>query len=282
MKRNLDLLTTPAFLVALALLLVNDFALKSAFHNALTGKLSDFAGLFAFALFWMSLFPARRRLICVTVAVAFAIWKSAWSQSLIGAWNTLPLFDIGRTIDYTDLIALCVLPLAALYSEAKPRAFVSFRFAPHAVAAVAVFAFTATQAPDIHRAEADRAITFNFPREELLARLNRVPNVRANFFGGVSNQQHDSLHIVYDFRFCDDDSLEAYALVHDTGDGRVSLQNLRIEYLCMNAEDDYNQEVLNIFERDVFARVDETQFRQRPSPMPSATTMPMLPASPEN
>src|SRR4051794_546054 len=38
------------FLLSLDLLLLNDQVGKDLFHNALTGKLSDFAGLFSFVL----------------------------------------------------------------------------------------------------------------------------------------------------------------------------------------------------------------------------------------
>ena len=39
-------LSSPGFLVALAVLLANDLWWKAAYDNWLTGKLSDFAGLF--------------------------------------------------------------------------------------------------------------------------------------------------------------------------------------------------------------------------------------------
>ena len=42
----------PAFLIGLGLLIANDWLFKPMFHNALTGKLSDVAGIFAFAYFW--------------------------------------------------------------------------------------------------------------------------------------------------------------------------------------------------------------------------------------
>ncbi len=44
------------FVVALIFLLLNDFYLKSAFGNAITGKISDVFGLFVFSLFFLALF----------------------------------------------------------------------------------------------------------------------------------------------------------------------------------------------------------------------------------
>jgi hypothetical protein len=63
-------------LVLVGVLLLNDYVLKAAFHNWLTGKLSDFAGVAAFALFWCMLFPQARRLILLGTAAGFAFWKS--------------------------------------------------------------------------------------------------------------------------------------------------------------------------------------------------------------
>lgn len=63
MNRKLEFFTSFWFLLALTLLLLNDFVLKETFANWFTGKLSDFAGLFVFPLFWITLFPNRKQLI---------------------------------------------------------------------------------------------------------------------------------------------------------------------------------------------------------------------------
>ncbi len=138
MKRKLDLLLSPGFVIALLLLLANDFLFKLVFQNDLTGKLSDFAGLFACALFWTALFPRHRKAIHVSVAVGFTFWKSDLSQPMIDMWNVLPLFKVARIIDYSDLLALSVLPVAYRYCKTKPRSVWSFRFAPQMIAVVAV------------------------------------------------------------------------------------------------------------------------------------------------
>ena len=61
-RMNLSILASPGFL-ALSLLIVNDFVLKPLLNNPLSGKLSDFAGLFVFPLFWVALFPRLRNSI---------------------------------------------------------------------------------------------------------------------------------------------------------------------------------------------------------------------------
>src|SRR5687767_14998653 len=113
---RLELLASPVFVVSVALLVVNDFVLKATFHNGLTGKLSDFAGLAAFSLFGCALWPGRERIIALAVSVDFILWKSPYSQTLIDGINLFSPFPLSRTVDYTDLMALPVVWLACHFA----------------------------------------------------------------------------------------------------------------------------------------------------------------------
>ncbi len=145
MKR-LDLLRSPVFLFALGALVVNDWALKPAFHNALTGKLSDVAGLAAFTLFLCSLWRGRRMAIALGVSGAFTLWKSPYAQGLIDAANHWLPFHIGRTVDYTDLAALPVVWLCCAYAG-RLRLLPMRTLQVWGIAAFSLVAFTATSAP---------------------------------------------------------------------------------------------------------------------------------------
>ena len=70
-------LLTPIYLAALAGLVFNDEVLKQAFPGLIKGKLSDFAGLFTFAVFLSVVIRRRIPAIHATIAVAFTVWKSA-------------------------------------------------------------------------------------------------------------------------------------------------------------------------------------------------------------
>jgi hypothetical protein len=109
---RLELLPSPPFIAALALLVVNDFALKPLLHNAVTGKLSDFAGLFALTLFAATLWPRHRRLAACTIAAAFTFWKTSYAEPLIEWLNLVLPFAVDRIVDLTDLVALPMIPLA--------------------------------------------------------------------------------------------------------------------------------------------------------------------------
>jgi hypothetical protein len=143
------LLTSPLFTAALALLLLNDWILKPAVGNWLTGKLSDFAGLFAFSLFWVAILPKHRNAVFAVTAALFTLWKSPLSDAPLAAWNALGLWPLSRVIDYTDWAALAVLLLsywtACRYTGTKSVSTpFSRRAAAVGVAVLSLIAFTAT------------------------------------------------------------------------------------------------------------------------------------------
>lgn len=142
MQRSTPLLSC-AFLAAVGVLLLNDHYLKVAAPGVVTGKLSDFAGLFALPLFLTAMAPRYPTLAHWTTAALFTWWKLPISQPLIDAWNAWAPVGVGRTIDPTDLIALTAVPLAYWYC-ARPRRQVPAPALRFAIAPVAVFAFAAT------------------------------------------------------------------------------------------------------------------------------------------
>lgn len=141
MKCRLKSLYNLPFLVCLALLLFNDFYLKAAYPSWLTGKLSDFTGLFVFVSFWTALFPRVRRLIYFLTALLFVIWKSPYSQPFIDFF-TLNFYTIDRAVDLSDLWALTILPFA-FYQKPKAK-FYTINLSPYPLALIAVFSFCAT------------------------------------------------------------------------------------------------------------------------------------------
>jgi hypothetical protein len=139
-------LTSPLYLLALAILLLNDHLLKAAAPGLVTGKLSDFAGLFAFAAFWAVLLPRHAKAACIVTGALFVAWKSPWSEPLIALWNAHGPFPVARVVDPWDLTALLVLPLAYLASIQPPER-MRRTAATAGVALVSLVAFAATSIP---------------------------------------------------------------------------------------------------------------------------------------
>lgn len=107
-----SLLYHPLFISSLALLLSNDFFWKSQYANWFTGKLSDIAGLVVLPVFCRVLWPRLSKTnIILGCALFFCWWKSPLSQPVLLFLQTNLHLPVQRVIDYTDLLALLVLPL---------------------------------------------------------------------------------------------------------------------------------------------------------------------------
>jgi len=112
MYRNLpSTITSWPFVLSLSALLFNDGWLKAAYPGVLSGKLSDVSGIAVVALLLWTLLPRSPGWVYGGLTAAFAWWKSPLSQPFIDAINALAPVTIGRTTDYTDLLALLVMPL---------------------------------------------------------------------------------------------------------------------------------------------------------------------------
>ena len=142
-------LTSPAFVLAIVLLVLNDHLLKQAVGGWWTGKLSDIAGLFAFAVFWSAWLPSHRLAVHVATAIAFIAWKSPLADVPLAVWNALGVWPLARVVDYTDLVALPALLVAYRSSNPAPRNADEWRDIPRrlgaiAMAGVAILSFAAT------------------------------------------------------------------------------------------------------------------------------------------
>ena len=144
MRDKLKSINNIPFLFCLAVLLLNDFYLKTEYHNGLTGKLSDFCGLFIFASFWSALFPNKKRTIYFSTALLFVIWKSPYSQPFIDLFS-YSLYPIYRVVDLTDLISLLILPISYYYN---PKDFFKLKLSPIILGVITIFSFCATSIPE--------------------------------------------------------------------------------------------------------------------------------------
>jgi hypothetical protein len=261
------ILLSPYFILGLLLLLLNDFFLKQQFHNFLTGKISDFAGLFVFPLFFTAFFPKRKTVIYISTAILFIFWKSPPSQSLIDFWNSLDIFKISRVVDYTDLLALLVLPLSYFYfktevfkSKTVSRKFTNRIFASFVVL-LSVFAFTATTLVR------DRGISFdreyklrlnNAQIESILSQNLKIQNLKL--------RATDSGNTWVDFKlkqkFCDSEFPEFHFLV-EKNDVSI-IRSAYVNFECALYETELNTENLqsqqkrelnDIFEREVIEKL---------------------------
>lgn len=240
-------MASPGFLAGLCLLLLNDFIFKQQFHNELTGKLSDFAGLFIFPLFWSALFPRLKTSSYVVTAILFLFWKSIYSQPFIDGWNSLHLFPVERTIDDTDLSALLVLPLSYVYRWSPPKIAVQ-RPLICFIAALSLFAFTATSFSK--KTAYDNTYQFAFSKKELVERMSHLPSndVLPQFW------EADTFEIGFG-------SCTGMARVTISEKDKQSVVRLTmIDYRCPNGGD--KQEMLEYFEKEFIDKLREEPVRK--------------------
>ncbi len=138
-------MASPVFVLAVAVLLLNDHVLKAAWPGLVTGKLSDVAGVVMVAVGLMAATRSRRAAFGAT-AVTFALLKT---QPVVAVWAEPVLGGATRT-DPWDLLALVALvPLWPWVSRRRARPATSPRpelLLPLQIVVVscAVFATTAT------------------------------------------------------------------------------------------------------------------------------------------
>jgi hypothetical protein len=262
----------------LGLLLLNDLILKQQFHNGLTGKVSDFAGLFILPLFLTALFPRFRRHLYVLTAFSFILWKSTYAQPLIEGWNGLLFFSIGRTVDYSDFLALLVLPFSYVYSLIPSRV-PTQRVAIICVALISLFAFTATSFRKV--TAYDNEYQFQIPKAELIQRMRQLPARNV----GLGFGESDTFEITFE-----DCAANATVVLKENGNQSIIVLK-EIVNRCPGGGD--KLEMLQYFEKEFIAELRQERVTksaevsdiwskrdddlQSPTPQPSSSVRPVKP-----
>lgn len=223
---HLEKVKAPLFLIGLATLLLNDFYFKYQFSNELTGKLSDIAGLFVFPYFISIFNPRTSKFAYCFTATIFIFWKLPVSQAFIDFCNG---FGIGlyRTIDYSDLVALLVLPFSYYYFNSiilksinQQKPIVTF------VAVISVFAFCATTLPRREmtlRVKTNKAFVLELSKEKLFTFLHPAHDY-SDSRDTLQNSSSDSLFYVY-FRIPElKANVTSLVNIKDLNSGRVVIQ----------------------------------------------------------
>jgi hypothetical protein len=198
--KDLNKVGQPLFLCSVSLLVLNDWLFKSVFHNELTGKLSDFAGLFAFPFLFSVLFPKKKLFIHIVTVIGFLLWNSPISQGLIDFFNGCRM-PINRTIDYTDNIAL----ISVVFSYFALKSSYCFQFHPvmkKVWIVLSCAAFIATSLPPREIREyvvMDKTYQFDISKEYLLNKLNfiQMELIKKNFSNSPDIRFDEEKNIFY-------------------------------------------------------------------------------------
>ena len=96
-------------------------------------------------------------------------------------WNAFTILPIDRTVDYTDLLALIVLPFSFGYSL-HPVTGAKRKITLYAIGVVSIFAFAATSYSS--KTQFDNRYSFAMSKKELLERMQKLStdNVHDSFW----------------------------------------------------------------------------------------------------
>jgi hypothetical protein len=165
----------PVFIVCLILLILNDWVLKAAFHNFITGKLSDFSGLFALPFLLSSLAPRQIKWIHCFVAALFIAWKTPLFEPIIKWLNDYQI-PVYRVVDYTDYIALPMVWMSYRIFQ-NTNAIQVKRIFAYPIVAITMLACMATSLPrPITKAYTDINKTYSIQlmKRDVVNILNRL------------------------------------------------------------------------------------------------------------
>lgn len=260
-KSNRDIFTSVYFISGLLLLLVNDFYLKETFHNQLTGKLSDIAGLFIFPIFFSHIFRAKKAVYVLTI-VLFVIWKSDLATPIIIYWNNLNLYQIERTIDMTDLYALLVIPISYKFKGRLTfRDYVSFKYLRLLIMLLACFSFIATAGThgNVARYNIDASKADVYNALKLLEKDNPQNTVPSSFPGppervsvngkSVGNEDDNLVDSLY-FKLYRPDEKKYPVIRYFFSGGNSNWQDNNCQLVLVGVVNEYGN---SLFEKDLKA-----------------------------
>jgi hypothetical protein len=272
-----------ALLLSLLLLIGNDWFGKAMFANALTGKLSDFAGLFAFPFIFSLLLPRHVKAVHCASALFFLLWKSEAVQPLLDALNNWGL-PVGRTVDYSDYVALLSVPVSYWFLAQAPSLRLSQRqFAAMVCVSSAAFMATSMILYPRKYIGINKEYRFAFSQRELVRRLNFLQIKYVSDIDRFGNVEFDSLRNLFYYRPSGDtlavmldyrrvrpnDTLRLrnyFAEIQISGDSSASVLKLvSVRYLLNRREQknevakeaNYKADAVRKFEKSVVNKIKE-------------------------
>ncbi|NJM53048.1 MAG: hypothetical protein HC846_06415 [Blastocatellia bacterium] len=181
-------------------------------------------------------------MILVFTAIFFAFWKSPFSQGVIDFWNSFDLLIIWRVVDYTDLFALFILPLAYLYSQnfqfKKTHYFPFKPITANFTILLSLFAFVATSSAEEHSFWIDKRYELNLIRpqfEDLLSQNERIENLTIERGGEKSNSNmkryEGYVYFTLNQKICDTNNPIFSFFYKDLGQ-QILIQHFSVRVTC--------------------------------------------------
>lgn len=174
MVRNPNPLRSKLFLLGLVVLVLNDHYFKLAYPNWFTGKVSDFAGLFVLPIFLSAVSEKSIGLNYLFTALVFIVWKTPLVEPLIIAGKGIGI-PLHRTVDYTDLIALTILPFSYKYLATIPLSgVIKKKLAINSFAVICFISLTSTSMAPNFAGEINKKYKIKASRSNLIKEIKEL------------------------------------------------------------------------------------------------------------
>lgn len=218
MAGNPNLLRSKLFLLGLVVLVLNDHYFKLAYPNWFTGKISDFAGLFVLPLFLSALSKKSTTLNYVLTALIFILWKSPIIEPFITAGNAIGI-PFHRTVDYSDFIALTILPFSYKYLSTIPSSgAINKKWAINPLAVICFVCLTSTSLAPNFGGEINKSYKLNASKSNLIKEIN---GLNCDLYTGLSDTG-DSIYVIRNLIIENDSVIKrATFWIEDEGDHSV-------------------------------------------------------------
>jgi hypothetical protein len=181
---------------------------------------------------------------------SFPFWKSPYSRPLIDFWNDYVILTIYRTVDYSDLIALTVLPIA-YFVDINIDRLKTFKLNPIYPVIVSAFAFMATS----YRTDVNINKDYHlpFPKDTLINRINKIDSLNYGYGVKFTDNNPDTVDFSLPSTFCFT-NFDVKIAVTEQNSNTTKLTLISAEHRCPEGKKD-KEELTKEFETKVIDKI---------------------------
>jgi len=171
---------------------------------------------------------------------------------LIDSWNNLGVLNIYRTVDYTDLAALVVLPIAYFFdADIQRKKAVKSSLHPILPILVSTVAFVATS----YRTDVgiNKNYSFELPKDSLINKINRIDNLNYGYAVKFTTNNPDTVSFSIPSLFCPP-NFDVRISVTEIDSNSTILTLISAEYSCPKDKKD-KEELTKEFELKIIEKI---------------------------
>lgn len=165
----------------------------------------------------------------------FAFWKSDLSESFIKFWNDFTFLPVQRTVDYSDYLALTILPIAYKFDK-QWFDLKLIKLNPVLPIVFSSFAFMATS----YRTETsvDKTYHFDFGKDTLKKRFDKLKDLNYGYGVPLSKVNSDTVNLTIPSEFCFTNFRATIVVIEKDKQSGVDITLISTEHSCPSNKTD--------------------------------------------